>query len=86
MDKLTSVIAALDANKLPSTQQFVQFIDWIEKVVLAEIQPSEAMVIDMPELTAQGKVLSNDLREIFEAHKALAVHKNRKSTLLLHVA
>ena len=85
MDKLTSVIAALDANKLPSTQQFIQFVDWIEKVVLAEIRPSEAMIIDMPELTAQGKVLSNDLRDIFEAHKALAIHKNRKFTLLLHV-
>ena len=86
MDKLASVIAALDANKLPSTQQFVQFIDWVEKVVLADIRPSAAMAVDMPELTEQGKVLSSDLKNVLEAHKALAVHKNRKFTLSSHVA
>jgi hypothetical protein len=88
MDKLTSIIAALDANKLPSTDQFVQFIDWIEKVGLARLELAEAeMAVDIPQLSAQGQILSKDLRDVLDAYKALAIRKNRKFTLFnSHVA
>ena len=88
MDKLTSIIAALDANKLPSTNQFIQLIDWIEKVALARLELAEAeMAVDMPQLSAQGQILSKDLRDVLDAYKALAIRKNRKFILFnSHVA
>ena len=79
MDKLTSVIAALDAGKLPTTCQLVQLIDWVEKAVLIKVEPSEEMAAELPELSAEGKVLANDLREVLESYKAIVYNKNSKS-------
>lgn len=69
MDKLTSVIAALDAGKLPSTQQISQFIDFMNDNLLIQFEPTS-------DLTSQGRLLADDLRRILSAWKALAVHKD----------
>ncbi|KAF8621696.1 hypothetical protein AX15_007557 [Amanita polypyramis BW_CC] len=81
MDKLTSVIAALHAGKLPTTHQLIQLIDWVEKVVIVKIEPSEEMVAELPELSAEGKVLAKDLREVLENYKALVYNKNHDNVL-----
>lgn len=71
MDKVTSVIAALDAGKLPSTQQMNQLIDWVISVGLTKAEPA-----DTGGLSSQGRFLADDLRNVLEAHKKLGVHKN----------
>ena len=71
MDKATSVIAAFEAGKLPSTQQFNQFVDWLNDVGIAKLEPTSNT-----ELSAQGRVLANDLRHVLEAYKTLGSNKN----------
>jgi len=74
MDKSTSVIAALEAGKLPSTQQLSAFIDWLNDVGIAKVEPTANS-----ELSSQGRVLANDLRAVLDAQKALATNKNGES-------
>lgn len=71
MDKSTSVIAAFDAGKLPSTQQLNAFIDWLNTVGITHIQPESS-----GDLSSQGRVLANDLRHVLDAYKQLANNKN----------
>jgi len=68
MDKATSVLAALDAGKLPSTQQLAQFIDWLDKVGITSVTPEN--------LTSRGQVLAGRVREILDAYKQLLADKN----------
>jgi hypothetical protein len=84
MDKPTSIIAALNAGKLPSTQQFNQFTDYLEHVGIVKFERTarkakagEAGVEDATlALSAQGKVLADDLRAVLSADKKLLNDKN----------
>ncbi|KAG6850361.1 hypothetical protein H0H93_014315 [Arthromyces matolae] len=68
-----SVLAAIDAGKLPSTQQLNQFIAWLDNVGIASIQPEN--------LSSQGRVLAKRVREILDAYKKLAINKNGDNIL-----
>ncbi len=72
MNKTSSILAALDAGKLPSTQQFNRFFDWLIDVGIANIEPSA-----QGDLSSQGRVLANDFRRILDAYKAFLNNKNR---------
>ncbi|PPQ81993.1 hypothetical protein CVT26_004370 [Gymnopilus dilepis] len=76
MDKSSSVIAAFEAGKLPSTQQFNQFIDYVNDVAITKVEPSS-----QTELSSQGRVLANDLREVLDAYKQLANSKNADNVI-----
>ncbi|KAJ3501731.1 hypothetical protein NLJ89_g9206 [Agrocybe chaxingu] len=76
MDKTTSMLAAFEAGKLPSTQQVNRFFDWLNDVGIAQIEPTENT-----ELSAKGRVLANDLRGVLDAYKQLGIHKNSDNVL-----
>ena len=93
MDKPTSIIAALNAGKLPTTQQINVFIDHLEHVGIVKFQQraagakddsdsmmAEAGVPQVEEateaLSAQGKVLADDLRDMLSADRKLLNDKN----------
>ncbi|KAG6810174.1 hypothetical protein H0H92_013012 [Tricholoma furcatifolium] len=71
MDKATSVLAALDAGKLPSTQQLNSFIDWLDNVGIVTIEPSSS-----GNLSSQGRLLSKRARQVLDAYKKLGTNKN----------
>ncbi|KAF7290672.1 hypothetical protein MIND_01307500 [Mycena indigotica] len=75
MDNLTSVTAALDAGKLPTTQQLNVFIDWLTKSAIPSVEPSQDT------LSGQGRVLARDIRGILEAYKTLGANKNNDNLL-----
>ncbi|KIL60426.1 hypothetical protein M378DRAFT_187786 [Amanita muscaria Koide BX008] len=82
MEKLSSIIAALNAGKLPTTQQFVKHNDWLENFVLLKVEESsQEMAEEFPELTAQGKILADDIMRLLEAYKAVAMNKNHDNIL-----
>lgn len=71
MDKLSSVLAALDAGKLPTTQQVNQFIDWLKDVSITRLESAKSL-----ELSTQGQILADDLRGVLDAYKQLGSNKN----------
>ena len=71
MDKASSVIAAFEAEKLPSTQQFNSFIQWLSDVGITQIEPTANTA-----LSSQGRLIADDLRQILDAYKRLANNKN----------
>lgn len=71
MDKASSVIAAFEAEKLPSTQQFNSFIQWLSDVGITQIEPTADTA-----LSSQGRLVANDLRQVLDAYKQLANNKN----------
>jgi hypothetical protein len=71
MEKATSVLAALDAGKFPDQNQVNQAIDWVLINGIPEIEPS-----GRGELSAQGKIIANGLREVLQAYKQLGSNKN----------
>ena len=71
MNKTSSVVAAFEAGKLPSTQQFNSFVEWLSDVGITQIEPSADTG-----LSSQGRVVANDLRQILYAYKGLANNKN----------
>ncbi|KAF8799376.1 hypothetical protein BYT27DRAFT_7227880 [Phlegmacium glaucopus] len=73
MDKTSSVIAAFEAGKLPSTQQFNSFIEWLSDVGITQVEPTA--------LSSQGRVIADDLRQILDAYKKLANNKNADNVL-----
>ncbi|KAJ7280323.1 hypothetical protein C8J57DRAFT_123428 [Mycena rebaudengoi] len=75
MDRLASVTAALNAGKLPTTEQLNALIDWLTKSIVPAIQPSE------DGLSGQGRVLSDDIRKILDAYKSLNSNKNNDNLL-----
>jgi hypothetical protein len=104
MDKSTSIIAALNAGKLPSTQQFNRFIEYLERVGIvslqerlkeaasgatesvkadAQLQPEvQAGVEDVTQaLSAQGKVLADDLQRVLSADRKFLNDKNADNIL-----
>ena len=72
MDQASSVIAALDAGKFPTQQQIDQFIDYALKGGLMQVEPSP----EFGELSEQGRVLIQDIRDVLEAYKLIGDHKN----------
>ncbi|KDR71775.1 hypothetical protein GALMADRAFT_159190 [Galerina marginata CBS 339.88] len=76
MDKTTSILGALEAGKLPTTQQFGQFIDWLNGTVIPSVEPDSSS-----ELSEQGRVLAVDVRRVLEAYKQLAKDKNPDNIL-----
>lgn len=79
MEKLSSTIAALNAGKLPTTRQLVDHIDWLELVLLPKMEPTAETAMELPQLTAQGKLLADDIRALLVAYKMVALHKNSMS-------
>jgi hypothetical protein len=69
MDKTTSVLAALEAGKLPSQKQVTKIIDWFQHSVLTQVQPNG-------QLTAQGKVIADGVSQVLEAYKKMGESKN----------
>ncbi|KAF9448146.1 hypothetical protein P691DRAFT_670047 [Macrolepiota fuliginosa MF-IS2] len=76
MDKSSSILAALDAGKLPSTQQFDRFFTWLSDVGIANIEPSA-----QGELSGQGRILANDFRRMLDAYKQFLDNKNQDNIL-----
>jgi hypothetical protein len=76
MDKTSSVIAALDAGKLPSQRQINVIIDWI----LVDIIPSDPT--ELNDLTERGKVIARDLTDLLNAYKQLGTNKNGAASFL----
>ena len=76
MEKATSVLAALDAGKFPDQNQVNQAIDWVLINGIPEIEPS-----GRGELSAQGKIIANGLREVLQAYKQLGSNKNGQCLL-----
>lgn len=72
MDKATSIVAAFEAGKLPSTQQFTHFIDFANSIV-TQVEPRS--------LTSKGRVLGEDVKNILKAYKLLAMNKNGDNIL-----
>ncbi|KAI0342498.1 hypothetical protein BDW22DRAFT_1407581 [Trametopsis cervina] len=72
MDRASSIIAALDAGKLPSQEQVSQWLDWFLNSQLSQVEPSAGS----GELSAQGKALVGDVRDLVNAYKLAGEHKN----------
>jgi len=78
MDKASSVTAAFAAGKLPSTQQFNVFIDWLNDVGITQVEPSSNT-----ELSSRGRILAGAIRQTLDAYKQLLNNKNGKSSSYL---
>ena len=74
MDKSTSVLAAFEAGKIPSHQQIADFIDWFNGTIIPQASPGGS-----DQLSSQGRVLADDVREILDAYKQLGNNKNSES-------
>ncbi len=72
MDKSSSVVAAFNAGKLPSQNQISTAIDRALSSPFLTNEPST----DVGELSAQGKKLQDDVRNLLSAYKKLGEHKN----------
>ncbi len=77
MDKSSSVVAALNAGKLPSQKQLSQGIDRLLASPFLTNDPSTGI----GELSAQGKQLQDDVRSLLAAYKKLGDDKNGESAV-----
>lgn len=77
MDQTSSIIAALDAGKLPSQLQLNAFIDWI----LRNIIPSDSPELD--KLTEPGRAIARGLGDVLAAYGQLGARKNCASPILV---
>jgi hypothetical protein len=72
MDKLSSIIAAIDAGKLPTQKQVDDAIDWtLENIVVSVTSP------DAGKFSEPGKILARGLQDLLLAYKQLGTKKNR---------
>jgi len=76
MDELSSVIAAVDAGKLPTQQQANNYIDYALKHLVAPLEAE-----DSSKLSEQGRILARDLRELLLANKQVGTDMNCASIL-----
>ncbi|KAG2745595.1 hypothetical protein P692DRAFT_20741308 [Suillus brevipes Sb2] len=76
MDKLSSVIAALDAGKLPTQKQVDTAIDWTLQNIVASVESSDAGKLSDP-----GKVLAHGIHDLLTAYKKLGDNKNYDNLL-----
>jgi hypothetical protein len=72
MDRATSIAAALQAGKVPTTSQLSTAIDNLLKSDLLQVDS----IAGSPQLTKHGKILAGDLREILTAYKELGTATN----------
>ena len=72
MDRATSVVAALEAGKLPSQSQISAWLKWLDDSGLTQAQPE-----GKDTLSSQGRVLLNDVRGVLAAYQTLGERKNR---------
>ncbi|KAK0467954.1 uncharacterized protein EV420DRAFT_1502084 [Desarmillaria tabescens] len=73
MDRLTNVLAALNAGKLPSQDQLNAFNDWIKVNALAQMEPGH--------LSPQGRVMVRHIGTILDAYRTLGSNKNSDDLL-----
>lgn len=71
MDKLSSVIAALDAGKLPTQKQADTAIDWILQNIIASVESPDA-----GKISESGEVLARGIQDLLIAYKKLGDNKN----------
>lgn len=71
MERTTTVLAAFEAGKLPTTQQANNFIDWLSHVGITQLEPGANT-----ELSSQGRILADDVRNVLDAYKQLGTNKN----------
>jgi hypothetical protein len=81
IDKFASIIAALEAGKIPSQKQFDDYVVFAQQFIqrantqassFAEQQKSS----DVGKLSEDGSLILGDLNEILEAYRDLANQKN----------
>lgn len=72
MDKSSSILAALNAGKLPSHEQIAQGID----ALLAAPVLNNTPATGEGELSAQGAEIQNGIRNLLTAYKKLGENKN----------
>lgn len=75
MDTTSSVIAALDAGKLPSQRQLNAFMDW----VILNIIPYGSPEFD--KLSQPGTAIARGLADVLVAYKHLGANKNCTSPI-----
>ncbi|KAL1713884.1 hypothetical protein EV715DRAFT_210772 [Schizophyllum commune] len=76
MDRATSVVAALEAGKLPSQSQISAWLKWLDDSGLTQAQPE-----GKDALSSQGRVLLNDVRGVLAAYQTLGERKNHDDLL-----
>ncbi|KAJ7118017.1 hypothetical protein C8R43DRAFT_934298 [Mycena crocata] len=78
MEKITSITAALDAGKLPSTAQINEAIVWFKQ---SAIPAQPRRLDDENMLSEQGRVLADDMRNVLDSYKDLNTNKNMDNLL-----
>ncbi|THU95473.1 hypothetical protein K435DRAFT_798123 [Dendrothele bispora CBS 962.96] len=73
MNKLIDVLAAFEAGKLPSHQQFSQFVDYLNSNILSDLEKQG--------LSPQGELLAACTRDTLASYQKLGEHKNQDNTL-----
>ncbi|KAG6331470.1 hypothetical protein ID866_7618, partial [Astraeus odoratus] len=76
MEKLSSIVAAVDAGKLPTQQQTNQYIDYVLKHFVAPLEADDSL-----RLSVEGKIIAQDVREVLLAYKQLSTNKNYDDVL-----
>lgn len=71
MDKLSSVISAIDAGKLPTQKQVDDAIDWTLENIIATVESPDAGKLSEP-----GKILARGLQNLLLAYRQLGDKKN----------
>lgn len=71
MDKVASIIAAIEAGKLPTQSQITDYIDYTLTHVITPLEDD-----DSSKLSEYGSILAQDLRDVLQAHKNLGINEN----------
>ncbi|KAI0760929.1 hypothetical protein BD413DRAFT_594282 [Trametes elegans] len=77
MDKSSSVLAALNAGKLPSQQQLQHAIHALLAAPILNNEPETGV----GELSAQGREIQNDIRNLLSAYNQLGQNKNEDNII-----
>ncbi len=78
MDKSSSILAALNAGKLPSHEQIARAIDALLVAPVLNNEPATGS----GELSAQGAEIQNGIRNLLTAYKKLGENKNGSYAIL----
>ncbi|KAG2049341.1 hypothetical protein BDR06DRAFT_961710 [Suillus hirtellus] len=76
MDKLSSIIAALDAGKLPTQKQVDTAIDWTLQNIITSVESPDA-----GKISESGEVLARGIQDLLIAYKKLGDNKNYDNLL-----
>lgn len=71
MDKLASIIAAVEAGKLPTQSQITDCTDYTLTHLITPLEEDDSF-----KLSEYGSILAQDLREVLLAYKNLGLNKN----------